>query len=159
MDKLLTQLKTLGLTVSTIESFTGGLLADAFVSQPGASEVFRQGLVLYQIKAKAAWLDIDVSTLERINLVSKALIEALLSRGVSLGLGQLIIATTGNAGPSVQTNSKVGQAWIGITDGQHIMIKNFQFQGHRHSIRQAGVQASLTLLESFLSTYYQRERE
>jgi PncC family amidohydrolase len=159
MDKLLTQLKTLGLTVTTIESFTGGLLSDAFVSQPGASEVFRQGLVLYQAKTKAAWLGMSESTLEKMNLVSKALIEALLSRGVALGFGQLIIATTGNAGPTVQGHSKIGQAWIGITDGQDSLIESFQFEGNRQAIRQAGVKASLNLLQSFLSTYYQRERQ
>lgn len=159
MDKLLTQLKTLGLTVSTIESFTGGLLADAIIAQPGASDVFRQGLVLYQAQTKAAWLGISESTLEKMELVSKALIETLLSRGVAVRLGQLIIATTGNAGPTVQAHSNVGQAWIGITDGRHTLIETFQFQGNRQAIRQAGVQASLSLLETFLSTYYQRERQ
>lgn len=157
MDKWFTLLRRLNLTVSTIESFTGGLLADAFIAQPGASEIFHQGHILYQTKSKASWLGITEATLSTIDGVSESLIALLLKRGHALGLAKLILATTGNAGPTSQGKTSVGTAFLGISDGTHTLIKGYQFKGTRQAIRQAGVQASLDLLESFLSTYYQTE--
>ena len=56
MDKLIQSLRTRQLTIATIESFTGGLLSDAFMNYPGISDVFVQGITLYQPQSKRRWL-------------------------------------------------------------------------------------------------------
>ena len=48
-EELVGALARLGLTVSTAESCTGGLIASAFVDIPGASRVFLGGTVAYML--------------------------------------------------------------------------------------------------------------
>ena len=45
-------LKERGLTVTTVESCTGGALSARIVDVPGASEVLKQGFITYSNKAK-----------------------------------------------------------------------------------------------------------
>ena len=52
------------LHVAASESLTGGLLANAFVSVPGASRVFLGSAVTYDIHAKAKILGVDADFLE-----------------------------------------------------------------------------------------------
>ena len=54
-----------GLFICSAESLTGGLLADAFVRIPGASDVFLGSAVTYAIAAKAHILGVDSALLER----------------------------------------------------------------------------------------------
>jgi nicotinamide-nucleotide amidase len=53
------QLAGHGLTVTTAESCTGGLLAGAISDVPGSSDWFQQGLVTYSNAAKIAMLGVD----------------------------------------------------------------------------------------------------
>lgn len=154
MDKLITLLRRHHMTIATIESFTGGLLADAWIRHPGISDIYRQGLVLYHLENKANWLKLSPVTLEKEGLVSEKLISRLIHEGLHQGLGKIILATTGNAGPKAQPGSRVGEVYLGVGDQQHKLIQKFNFVGDRDSIRNQGVQAIIHLLETFLSTYY-----
>ncbi|MGH3714158.1 MAG: CinA family protein, partial [Micromonosporaceae bacterium] len=51
-DSLVARLKARGETLAVAESLTGGGLAAAIVEVPGASAVFRGGLVLYAVELK-----------------------------------------------------------------------------------------------------------
>ena len=51
-DAVAALLREQELTVTTVESCTGGLLAGRLVNVPGVSEVFKQGFVTYSNKAK-----------------------------------------------------------------------------------------------------------
>lgn len=154
MDKLIQRLRSQSLTIATVESFTGGLLSDAFVQVPGISDVFVQGLTLYHPQSKQAWLGLTKNELSGIGMVSSALVERLLKRAIDLKMGSIILATTGNAGPTVQGKSKVGEVVLGVGNGQHKLIETYTFKGNRQQIRLQGVNATLALLERFISTYY-----
>lgn len=142
------------LTIGTIESFTGGGLSQAFLSHPGASSWFFQGLVLYQLQAKAGWLNTTEKDLSLLDPVSEDMIALLLKRACFLHPGVIWLATTGNAGPERHGQQPVGQMFIGISDGQQTMIQGHHLQGNRQVIQQGGIQFALSLLEEFLSTYY-----
>ena len=51
--------------IACAESLTGGLLADAFVRIPGASQVFLGSAVTYDIHAKASVLGVNAELLRR----------------------------------------------------------------------------------------------
>ena len=57
--KALEKLTAQGQSISTAESLTGGLLADAFVRIPGASQTFRGGVVTYTDAVKTAVLGVS----------------------------------------------------------------------------------------------------
>lgn len=57
--------ETCGAKIACTESLTGGLLSDAFVRIPGASNVLLGFTVTYDIKAKASILHVDRLLLER----------------------------------------------------------------------------------------------
>jgi PncC family amidohydrolase len=154
MDKLIDSLRKLQLTVATIESFTGGLLSDAFVKYPGISDIFVQGITLYQPQSKQRWLGLTSKQFVKHNLVSVPLIEELLKKGIDNQMASIVLATTGNAGPTVQTHSTLGEAVIGVSNGKELMTQKHTFKGNRAEIRIQGVQATLTLLQRFISTYY-----
>jgi PncC family amidohydrolase len=152
--KIITYLKTHHLTLGTIESFTGGSLANNFVQVPGASAVFKQGLVLYQPNAKAGFLGRSVADVEKLPIVSKVMVESLLNEGFKRALADLVIVTTGYAGPTADDPIQIGLVWLGVADHQHRLIKTFQFQGDRISVQQQGIVAAIRMLETFLSDYY-----
>jgi nicotinamide-nucleotide amidase len=154
MDKIIASLRKLQLTVATIESFTGGLLSDAFVNYPGISDIFVQGITLYQPESKRQWLGLTTKQFAKQNLVSVTLIEKLLKKGIENQMASMVLATTGNAGPSVQGHSSIGEAVIGISNGKQTLTEMHRFTGNRREIRFKGVQATLALLERFISTYY-----
>lgn len=54
---------TLGIRIATAESLTGGALAAALVSVPGASRVFSGGIVAYDTALKHSLLGVDAALL------------------------------------------------------------------------------------------------
>jgi PncC family amidohydrolase len=149
MNKLIQTLVDQKLTIQTIESFTGGLLANHFIKHAGASKWFKQGLVLYQLEAKAQFLGISMDAIRNIDPVSEALVKKFLSKANSI-----IIMTTGNAGPSIQGKHPVGDFYVGISDGEHELIRLGHAKGSRVYIQQAGLKMAIQMLEDFISTYY-----
>ena len=57
--RLLQTARQAGLTVTTAESCTGGMVAAALTDIAGSSDVFESGFVTYSNEAKAELLDVD----------------------------------------------------------------------------------------------------
>ena len=60
-----------GLTVTTAESCTGGMVAAKIINVAGASDVFEQGYITYSNKSKRKILDVSKATLKRYGAVSE----------------------------------------------------------------------------------------
>ncbi|MDH4292345.1 MAG: CinA family protein, partial [Dehalococcoidia bacterium] len=52
------------LTIGTVESATGGRIADRITNVPGSSDYFKGSVVAYSNEAKAALLGVKKATLE-----------------------------------------------------------------------------------------------
>ena len=63
-EKLVSLLMEKGLTVTTAESCTGGMIASKIVNVSGASEVFHAGFVTYANSAKEAYAGVLSETLQ-----------------------------------------------------------------------------------------------
>ncbi len=154
MNKLIQTLVDQKLMIQTIESFTGGLLANYFIKHAGASKWFKQGLVLYQLEAKAQFLGLSMDAIRKIDPVSKALVKKVLSKALSTSPNSIFIMTTGNAGPSIQGKHPVGDFYVGISDGKHELLRLGHAKGSRVYVQQAGLKMAIQMLEDFISTYY-----
>lgn len=66
----------------------------------------------------------------------------------------VVVVSTGSAGPLPEKNSRVGEVYLGVANQHNVLIKPYFFQGDRDSIRHQSVRAMVDLLNEFLRTYY-----
>lgn len=132
--------KKLGMSISTAESCTGGMIASKLIDVSGVSSVFKEGLVTYSNEAKMKRLGVKKETLEKYGAVSEET-----AREMVLGLdSDIAIATTGIAGPDGGSAEKpVGLVYIGIRVKDEIYIERKIFSGDRNKIRERAVSQSL----------------
>ena len=148
-------LKKNGLTVTTAESCTGGMLAARLVNVPGVSDVYREGYITYSSKAKRRLLDVNKSTLKKYGAVSEQTAREMAIGGVFANGGDVCVATTGIAGPDGGTEEKpVGLVYISCYLKDKVTVERFQFKGNREKIREQTVVKALDLLRrSILKNY------
>ena len=139
-----------GETVAVAESLTGGLLAAAFVQVPGASVVFRGGIVAYATDLKATLLGVPRPLLERHGAVH-ADVAAAMASGVRGRLDATFgVATTGVAGPDPADGQPVGTVHIAVSSPGGVSPRAFLFTGGRAAIREQTVVISLKQLKRML---------
>ncbi len=144
-----------GLTVTTAESCTGGLLAGRIVNVPGASEVFRQGFVTYSNKAKRKLLDVNKATLKKYGAVSKETVKEMAAGGVFASNADTCVAISGIAGPDGGDEDKpVGLVYIGCYVKDHVRVEKYQFKGDRQKVREQAVVRGLDLLRRCILENY-----
>jgi nicotinamide-nucleotide amidase len=137
-------------TVAAAESLTGGLLAASLVAVPGASAVFRGGIVAYATDLKAALLGVPAALLERYGAVH-ADVAAAMAEGVRTRLGAAFgMATTGVAGPDPADGQPVGTVHIAASGPHGTARQRLALSGDRAAIREQTVAASLRLLLGML---------
>ena len=134
------------------ESCTGGLLGARLTSVPGASDVFRGGVVAYADEVKARQLGVPAELIAREGAVSAA-VAAAMAAGVRVRLtADVGIAVTGIAGPGGGTAEKpVGLVHVHAEtpDGGH--GAEFSFPADRESIRRRAVVTALHLVRRLLT--------
>lgn len=142
---MLDVLRARGETLAVAESLTGGLLAATLVDVPGASDVFRGGLVVYATDLKATLAGVPKDLLDARGPVDPDVASALAEGarrccGATWGL-----ATTGVAGPDPQNGIAVGTVYVAVA-GRGNVVRALALDGDRAAIRAATVAAALDLL-------------
>ena len=144
-----------GLTISTMESCTGGLVAGRLINVPGVSEVFKAGYVTYSNKAKRKVLGVKQSTLKKYTAVSEKVAKEMAEGTSLLTKADVTISVTGLAGPEGGTEEKpVGLVYIGCSVKGKTKVEEYRFGGSRAKIRESAVVAALTLLRRCVLEYY-----
>lgn len=142
------------MTVSTAESCTGGLVAGRIINVPGASEVFKEGIVTYSNKAKRSRLLVKKPTLSKYGAVSEECAREMVKGLIGYTKADTGIAVTGIAGPDGGTDEKpVGLVYIACSVGGKVTVKKHHFSGNRAKIRESSVAAALTLLRKCILEY------
>lgn len=109
------RLTSLGRTLATAESCTGGAIASRFTALPGASAYFLCGAVTYSNESKIALLGVDAADLARYGAVSEPVARQMAEGVRRLAGADYAVATTGIAGPSGGSEEKpVGTVWIAV---------------------------------------------
>ena len=152
-------LRNQDLTVTTIESCTGGALSARIVDVPGASEVFKQGFITYSNKAKQRFAMVKKSTLKEYGAVSEKCSREMAKGGTFTTGSDVGISVTGFAGPDGGSETApVGTVFIGCNFKGKTVVREHHFQGDRSSIREQAVVYALVLLrECILENFKQKE--
>jgi nicotinamide-nucleotide amidase len=139
-----------GQTVAVAESLTGGLLGAAITTVPGASVVFRGGVIAYATDLKAALLGVPAALLAERGAVDPDVAGAM-AAGVRERLGAAVgVATTGVAGPDPADGKPPGTVHIAVTAGGGVVIQTLALPGGRDEVRSGTVERSLRLLWSVI---------
>ena len=104
-----------GLTLATAESCTGGLIARRITALPGASRVYRGGVVSYWTEVKAAVLGVPQDLLDQYGAVSEPTARAMAEGARRITGADIAVSVTGVAGPDPdERGNPVGLVFIGL---------------------------------------------
>lgn len=143
------------LTVSTVESCTGGLLAARLINVAGVSEVYKSGYITYSNKAKRRLLGIKKNLLTKHGAVSEEIAREMAKGAALLSKSDVAVGITGIAGPDGGTEEKpVGLVYIGCSVCGRITVKECHFSGDRAKIRENTVSSALSLMRECILQYY-----
>ena len=136
-----------GKTLVTAESLTGGGIGAVLTSVPGASLVYKGGVVSYVNEVKANVLGVPQEILDRYGAVS-AWTAGYMASGVrKLLKADIAVSVTGLAGPGGdEFGNPVGTVFIGYADEKIATVRHFVFEGDRESVRSQAVNAALELI-------------
>jgi len=146
MNELVTALSSLGQTVASAESLTGGLVISQLIDPPGASAVVRGGVVAYATDAKASVLGVDAEL-----LAYRGAVDADVAQQMAEGVRRVLhadwgVSTTGVAGPDPQDGMPVGRVYVAVAGPDGTQVQQHDLSGDRREIRDGAVGAALALL-------------
>ena len=111
----LQELRQRQLTFATAESCTGGLIARQITALPGASRVYRGGVVSYWTEVKAQVLGVPEDILSRYGAVSRETALAMAQGARHITGADLAVSATGVAGPDPdERNNPVGLVYVAL---------------------------------------------
>ena len=111
----MTHLKEKGWTFATAESCTGGQIAARITALPGASGVYRGGVVSYWSSVKAEVLGVPQALLERYGAVSEECARSMAENARRITGADIGLSVTGVAGPDPdERNNPVGLVYVGL---------------------------------------------
>ena len=139
-----------GRTLVTAESLTGGGIGAALTAVPGASAVYKGGIISYCDEVKHQILGVNGDTLNRFGAVSsQTALE--MAKGVRVLLKADVAASvTGLAGPGGdEFGHEVGTVFIGFSSEANDAVREYRFSGTRDEVRQQTIRAALELIMEY----------
>lgn len=135
--KLVGELSKKGLTVSTAESCTGGLMGKLLTDVSGASAVFSGGMITYTNHIKINKLGVSAETIERHSEVSFECAAEMAQRAREYFETDIGISATGYAGPTGGTESDpIGTVYLGVSTKGRTVVYRLSFEAcSRNDIR------------------------
>lgn len=132
--ELLDVLLSKNLTLSSMESLTGGMFATAFTSLPGASKVFKGAAVTYTDAIKERF-GVRKETISTYGAVSLEASKEMAVRASLFFDSDLAVSFTGNAGPEPSEDKPVGLVFISVKIQNKLYSYELHFNGERDDIR------------------------
>jgi nicotinamide-nucleotide amidase len=143
-------LRERGLTVATMESCSGGLLANTLTDIPGSSDYFVGALVTYATEMKEKW-GVDPAIIEEHGVISEECARAMAvaareQTGASIGMSVTCVA-----GPSEQDGKPPGTVHVAVDGGElGASHAHYFFPQSREAIKRRAVLTALMLLRRLL---------
>ncbi len=114
------------LQISTAESCTGGLLSSRLTDMAGSSAYVRANFVTYSNEAKQRFLNVSAQTLKEHGAVSAECAREMAEGLIKLTGSDIVLCTTGVAGPSESENKPAGLIYIACGYNGNITVKEFK---------------------------------
>ena len=138
-------------TVGTAESCTGGRIAEAIISVPGASKYFKGGIISYVNEIKERLLGVDPQVLLEKTAVCEEVAVAMVKGACRSLQTDYAISATGVAGPSGGTKEiPVGTIWLACGSSERVITLKVE-EDHGRDINLAiATNKAMELFLSFL---------
>jgi PncC family amidohydrolase len=139
------------LTIGSVESATGGRIADRITNVPGSSDHFKGSVVAYSNEVKITLLGVKRATIEDYGAVSEQTALEMARSGRKLLDVDICISDTGIAGPSGDTPEKlVGLFYLGLAARDEGFSQKHTFPGNREENKRDAAEAALNMLKQYL---------
>jgi PncC family amidohydrolase len=139
------------LTIGTVESATGGRIADRITNVPGSSDYFKGSVVAYSNEVKTALLGVKKKTIDNHGAVSEQTALEMAEGGKKLLEVDVCVSDTGIAGPSGASPEKpVGLFFLGLTARDESLTQKHVFLGNRRENKRDAAEAALDMLKQYL---------
>jgi nicotinamide-nucleotide amidase len=146
-------LLSIGKTIGTAESCTGGKIASLLTSIAGSSNYYKGSIVSYANEIKVDALKVNSNTISSYGAVSSETVEEMAKGAINLLNTDYIIATSGIMGPSGGTKDKpVGTVWIALASKEKVEthLLNLRFDRARNISITAN--SALNLMRKFINS-------
>lgn len=143
-------LKEKNLTLSSMESVTGGKFAAAVTDIPGASQVYKGTMVSYNDDVKIAF-GVKKETIEHNGAISMECAKEMAIRASLYFDTTVAVSFTGNAGPDTQEDKPIGLVYFAIRVKDKLYSYKLQFQGDRDLIRRQCVDFAFKTIQEKVS--------
>lgn len=143
----------LDLTLSAAESCTGGLIAKRMTDLPGASRVFKGGVVSYTNEVKSGVLGVSKALLEDYGAVSEPVACAMAEGCRKICGSDLAVAVTGVAGPDRDDRGNpVGTVYVALASEEETLcvLCSCGSEQSRDEIRTAAADCAFRLIAAQL---------
>lgn len=153
-SSLLLLLEEKGLTVGSVESFTGGLFASTLTANNGASKSFVGAIVTYATRIKTDIVGVDSQVIAKYGVISKECASEMALKGKKLLNVDIAISFTGNAGPATMENKPAGLGFIGLSDKYGTETRTINGFMSRNEFRQQAVLGAINFIFQRLQDKY-----
>ena len=148
-EALLQTCREAGVTVATVESCTGGLVAGSLTEVAGSSDVVDRGFVTYTNEAKNELVGVPMDLFEKVGAVSEEVARAMAAGGLANSRADIAVGITGVAGPGQSENKPAGLVHIcAARKGRDAIHERCMFGGDRAQVRKASVLKAFELIEA-----------
>jgi PncC family amidohydrolase len=134
------------LTVSVAESCTGGLTSSYLTLLPGSSRFFEAGVVTYSAASKTRILGLSQEMIVSHGVVSAEIAGEMAERMRVLSGTDYAISITGNLGPDLLEDKKLGLVYVGLSRKGKTITRQLNLTGNRLQNREEAARLSLQLL-------------
>ena len=133
------------------ESCSGGLVSHRITSFSGASDYFKEGIVVYSNEAKMKYLDVQNITLDKFGAVSRETVTEMLKGLKKRSGADICAAISGIAGPGGGSVEKpVGTVWMGVAFQDKEIVIEKHFTNNRKRNIHLSTQALINLIRLFV---------
>lgn len=114
------------LKIATAESCTGGLISSRLTDVAGSSAYIQANFVTYSNEAKTKFLNVSPETLKEYGAVSAQCAQEMAQGLLQLTKSDIVLCTTGVAGPSSSENKPVGLMYAACGFKNKVNVKEFK---------------------------------